>query len=216
MKKLINIACRVFRGIMRHGETLTQRATRGAVWMTMGSGSEQAIQMLQTLVLVRLLERHDFGVFRVAMITMISLRVFTNTGFNQAIIQRKKLNREMLDTAWVIQIARNMLQLLALYLAADWIAGFFNEPRIALMLRVVSIQFIFLALYNPGVQVVVRDMNFNLQPDRRNGHHRRRAILEKLLGAGCWRTGSRTGQSCWIIHHITISPAIAVSLASCG
>lgn len=160
MRKLAEIFGRLFRGLMGQGENLTQKAVRGAVWVVMSSGFEQLFGFVQTVILVRLLAPLDFGVFRVAAIAVAWCKMLTDTGFSEALVQRKEVNDEVLDTAWVIQIVRNLLQFLVVYLAAGAVAAFFNEPRVALMLRVIAIKFLFLAFRNPGVPLVRRAMNF--------------------------------------------------------
>lgn len=151
---------RFWTGLAQSGRTLTQRTARGVAWVMMSSACEQVIGLVQTLIIVRLLSTLHLGIYRIAGIAIIYCRILTETGFSQALVQRAEINREVLDTAWIVQIARNAAQFAALFLLAGPIAAYCRTPAVAPVLQVIAFRFVFLAFRNPAVALMKREMKF--------------------------------------------------------
>ncbi len=132
----------VARGLWSDGGSLGQKAVRGGIWV-LGSGTVILILgTVQTIILVRLLVPDDFGVMRVTGFVLAAIATFTATGMGAAIIQRKEVSRETLDTAWSIGIIRNMGLFLAVFSVAPCVARFYQNPLTSPILRLVSVRFL--------------------------------------------------------------------------
>lgn len=119
--------------------SLKSRVIKSGGWVFGGKVAGQGLSLLRMIILARLLAPRDFGLFGIVMLALATMRTFTNTGFDQALIQRQDETEGHLDTAWTIQILRGFVLAGAVFLAAPLLASFFNEPLATPMLRVVCL-----------------------------------------------------------------------------
>lgn len=100
----------------------------GAAWMLGYKAAERSISLLSTIILVRLLAPHDFGIVAMAMAMVSLFQLISAFGFDIVIIQRQDAGREHYDTAWTFQVLFGFLIAFLLILGAVPTAAFYNEP----------------------------------------------------------------------------------------
>jgi len=88
---------------------LSQRTMHGGVWIFALRIANRLLQFFLTVVLARLLAPDDFGLFGIALLSLVSLDSLTQTGFDLAVIQKDGDIGPYLDSAWTIQILRGVL-----------------------------------------------------------------------------------------------------------
>ncbi len=142
--------------------SLRQQAIRGMVWSLIQRWGGQAITFVVFLLLARLLEVKAFGLVALGMVFVGFVQVFTDQGFWDAIIQRPELDQEYLDTAFWVNIVIATLLTLGTVAAAGIIAGFFEEPALAPVLRWLSLSFLVNALSSVQDALLTRDMKFRV------------------------------------------------------
>ncbi len=120
---------------------MSQKAARSGVWVFGSFGFSKILFFVQTIILVRLLTPEDFGLMGICYVAIAGMAVFTNTGFNQALIQRKDYNDDVLNTAWVISVLRGIVLFLLLFIFAPFIARFYDNTQIEPILRVIAFSF---------------------------------------------------------------------------
>lgn len=135
----------------------------GGLWTLGLRLSSRALGFVRTVVLARLLFPADFGLIAMAMLFVTGLESVTQTGLQQALIQRKTGVRECLDTAWTVTLARSLVLCLVLVAAAPFVADFFAEPRLTGILRVVSLSVLFGGFANIGIVYFQKDLAFGRQ-----------------------------------------------------
>lgn len=150
----------LLRGLWSQEGTLGQKAVRGGFWVMGSTGVGRMLGMVQTIILVRLLVPEDFGIMRVAGFLLAAMMTFTETGMSAAVIQRKDIDDATLDTAWTIQIVREMILFAAVFLVAPWAARFYENPVICPILRVVGLRFLIGAFDNIGVALLRKELDF--------------------------------------------------------
>jgi O-antigen/teichoic acid export membrane protein len=116
--------------------------------------------LLRSIVLARLLTPADFGLMGLASLTTAALLVFTETGIYMALLQRKTLDRETEDTAWLIMAGRGVVLGLILLFMAPWIARFFAQQQLGPVLRALAGLFVLTGLNSLSVIEVQRDLRF--------------------------------------------------------
>lgn len=100
----------------------------------------------------------------VGLLTLSGFERLSKLGLNEALIQRKESDIDPhLNTAWVMKIGRGMAIATVAFLVAPYVAGFFNEPRATDIIRVISLSPVVLALQNPGVVYLQKDLQFHKQ-----------------------------------------------------
>ncbi len=105
-----------------------------------------AIQLVGSLVVARLLSPTDFGLFAIAgsvVAVSSSLREF---GITNYLIQLPTLDRVSLGRAVAFTMSVSLACGLPLFLFRDGIAGFFGDPRIAMLIAILSLSFLLVPL----------------------------------------------------------------------
>jgi lipopolysaccharide exporter len=147
-------------GLMGSGGSLSQQIARGGVWVFASYGIQQALSMARSIVLARLLTPADFGIMGMASLSLALLTVFTETGIWSALIQRSDLDQPTLNTAWVISAVRGTILGLVTLGAAPWVGGFFGEPLLVPMLRVMALSFVLSGFNSLGLVLLQKDLDF--------------------------------------------------------
>jgi len=142
------------------GKTLSQRAARSGIWLMIFQIFNQGFRLIRTLILARLLVPEDFGLVGIAMISISLLDVFSQTGFRQALVQKRGDIKDYLDTAWTISIIRGMVLFGVLFFSAPFIAQFFNNPKAALVIQVMAASLALAGFTNIGIIYFIKELKF--------------------------------------------------------
>lgn len=94
-----------------------------------------------TAVLARLLSPSDFGLVGMAMVITAFITVFKDLGTAAAVIQRKKLSETLLSSIFWVNTVFGFIMMVLLFALASVCAGVYHEPRIAPLLRMLSVTF---------------------------------------------------------------------------
>jgi len=136
---------------------------RGGFWVFALRILDRLFKLVRTIVLARLLAPKDFGLFGIALLAMSALETFSQTGFQQALIQTKRDIRPYLDTAWTVQVIRGAVLALILFGIGPYVAAFFGEPAAVALLRVLGLSMLFQGFANIGVVYFQKELEFHKQ-----------------------------------------------------
>lgn len=145
------------------GNRLSQRVTRSGIWLLATRLSARSIWFIRTIILARLLAPEDFGIMGIALVAISAFQVFTQTGFQTALIQKKERADEYLDTAWIVSVLRGAILSLILFLAAPYVAIFFNQEGTELVLKVLILTVFISNTANIGIIHFRRNLEFRKQ-----------------------------------------------------
>jgi O-antigen/teichoic acid export membrane protein len=159
----MSVLQRTFANLVRDTGTLPQKVVRSGVWIGVSFSLEKILSTVQQIVLARLLLPSDFGLLSIALLTIGTLDVFTQTGVEAAVIQRREVDDRTLNTGWTIAVCRASVLFLLLYAAAPYIAGFFQAPRAEALLRALAFTLLLDGTANIGTLQFNRDLNFRRQ-----------------------------------------------------
>jgi PST family polysaccharide transporter len=140
--------------------SLRRKAAIGVVWSVIQKWGREAISFVTLIALSRLLAPEAFGLVALASAFMVLVEVFLDQGFGAAIVQRADLEREHLDTAFWISILSGILLTVGGIAASGFLAAFFEEPRLAAIVRWLSIGFILVALSRTQAAILQRELAF--------------------------------------------------------
>jgi lipopolysaccharide exporter len=140
------------------GATIAQKVGRGGAWSLALRVLTRLLRLLQTVVLARLLLPADFGLVGVGLLLVATLETLTQPGFAEALIQKEGDVEPCLDTAWTAGLIRAGLLGSILFFSAPLAVGFFGEPRVAPILRVLALSFALRGCANVGVVLFRRDL----------------------------------------------------------
>jgi PST family polysaccharide transporter/lipopolysaccharide exporter len=142
--------------------TVLQRTVKSGIWMSATKLSLRMSQIVMLVVLARLLPPAAFGLVGIALLTVSAMRKFTRIGLNAALIQQEDDDvDEYLNTAWCLTVGRGVLIFGVLYLAAPYLASFFDEPQATTLIRVLGLSPVLKGLRNPGVVYFQKDLEYH-------------------------------------------------------
>ena len=119
-----------------------------------------AITFASTVVLARLLTPAQVGVFSLSMALLAVLGIVRDFGVSEYLIQERELTPARVATAFGVALAVGWPLALAVYCSRDLVAGFFNEPLVADVLAVLSLQMALVPITSPVFALLNRELDF--------------------------------------------------------
>jgi O-antigen/teichoic acid export membrane protein len=139
---------------------LIRAAGIGAVFNIFGGVWQTFVRLGASVFLARLLSPADFGIYGIAMLTKTFIENMGNVGMGAGLIAKKEIDEKDLNTCfWSIALVRVCLLALAL-LGAPLAGIFFNEPKMVMPLRVVSLTFVLTVLGVVSSKILDRKLKF--------------------------------------------------------
>ncbi len=149
--------------LARPGKNLSQRAVVSGFWVLLLKAVQQLFNSVRLVILARLLSPQDFGLMGIALLSMTTLETLSQTGFQQALIQKKCNIKPYLDSAWTVLILRSLILFTTLYLIAPYTAIFFGIPEAKPMIQVIGFSTILQAFTNIGIIHFQKELEFDKQ-----------------------------------------------------
>ncbi|PSB49413.1 MOP flippase family protein [Chamaesiphon polymorphus] len=140
--------------------SIRDKAVKGIVWSAIENWGSQAGSLLVFFVLARLLKPEAFGLVAFASIFLAFMQIFLNQGFAQALVQRRELDPEHLDTAFWTNLTIGVALTLIGYTSASPIAQLFRQPELAPILQGFSLLCIITAFGNVQQAILERNLAF--------------------------------------------------------
>jgi len=139
---------------------LGKKVVKGLGWLTGLSVASRILLSIRVIILARLLSPGDIGLFGMAMLTLAMMDSLTQQGMSAALVQKDGDIRPYLGSAYSVKILRGILMGVLLYLSASYVAGFFHEPRVEPLLKVLSLVPVLSGLSNIGIIYFTRELDF--------------------------------------------------------
>lgn len=122
--------------------TIKKEAAKSVIWSTIERFSVQGVQFAVSIVIARLLFPSDYGLIAMLSIFMALAQTFVDSGFANALIQKKNKTDADFNTVFYFNIGISVLVYFLLYITAPYIASFYNEPELKLITRIISLGFV--------------------------------------------------------------------------
>ena len=142
-------------------DNLKQKVKKGIFWSIFDKGGTQVIQFVINIAMARILLPEDYGlVGLLAVFILISVSI-TSSGFPQALIQRgKDVSQIEYNSVFAFNIFISLLCYGILYIGSPLIANYFNDPRLILLTKALSLNIVFLALGIIPNTILSKKLNF--------------------------------------------------------
>lgn len=145
-----------------HEQTLAQRTVNGLKWNYIYMVLNVIVQIISTVVLARLLNPSDYGLIAMANVIFGFGSYFAQLGIGPAIIQKKNLDSSDIITAYVIAIISSVFLALLLFILAPLVTFIFPNASVVIILRVMSINFVFSSVSMVSISLLRKDFRFFL------------------------------------------------------
>lgn len=140
--------------------TIKQKISSGLKWSAFSKGVSQLVSWGVTIYVIRLLEPSDYGLMAMVSVVIAFLSTFNEFGLGTALVQSKELDDEGIGAVYGAMLLVGAALSALLALASPWIALFFNEPRLEILIAVAGIQFLMNAATIVPESMMRRNMTF--------------------------------------------------------
>jgi O-antigen/teichoic acid export membrane protein len=124
------------------GDGLGARVRQAVIWRSGSQIVAQAITWGSTLIVIRLLEPGDYGLFAMGQVVLAFLSFLNGYGFASALIQSETVDKFRIRQAFGLLLLMNGGLAAMQLMAAPLVADYYNQPIIADILRVQALIFL--------------------------------------------------------------------------
>lgn len=119
--------------------SLKQKTVSGVWWSGIERFSVQGMQFLIQIVMARLLLPSDYGMIGMLIVFLAVAQTFIDSGFSNALIQKKDRDNTDYSTVFYFNVVVGILAYGLTFLAAPYIALFYQMPDLELVMRVIAV-----------------------------------------------------------------------------
>jgi O-antigen/teichoic acid export membrane protein len=137
-------------------------AAKGLFWSAMERFGAQGIQFVFGIMITRILLPEDFGLVGMILIFMAVGQTLVDSGFGSALIWKKDPTPADYSTVFYFNISFSLVLYILFFLLAPFIAGFYDEPQLTNLIRVLCLNFIILSFSLIQQTVLQKRVDFKL------------------------------------------------------
>lgn len=140
--------------------SLRKQAARGVFWSAARNWGYQISSLVVFAVLSRLLTPEAFGLVALATLFIEFTKLITEQGMADALVQRKNLEPEHLDTAFWVSLGFGTGLTIIMASTSGLVANLVNEPDVAPILAWLSLRLAISGLSNVQMALLARELRF--------------------------------------------------------
>lgn len=122
--------------------SIKQRTLKGILWNAIEKFLVKGTSFAISIFLARILSPSDYGLIGMLAVFIALSNVFIESGFVKALIQKQDCTDTDYSTAFYSNLGMAVFIYIILFLAAPYVALFYNEPQLCDILRILSINFV--------------------------------------------------------------------------
>ena len=129
-------------------------------------GSQVAMQIItwtSTILVVRLLEPTDYGLFAMTQVVLTALAFLNGQSFATSLVQTDKVDERRIGQIFGLLLAFNGTMAVIQFISAPLAAAYFREPQVAEMLRIQAIIFLTVPFTALPSELLARRLEFRKQ-----------------------------------------------------
>lgn len=130
------------------------------IWRLAERFGAKLVEFVVSIVLARLLEPTVYGTIALVTVFTTILQVFVDSGFGNALIQKKNADDLDFSTVFYFNIAICTILYMGMFFASPYIAVFYGDAELTLVVRVLSLTLIISGVKNVQQAYVSRMMQF--------------------------------------------------------
>ena len=112
---------------------------RNFVWRFAERCGAQLVTFIVSIVLARILQPEDYGTVALVTVFTTILQVFVDSGLGTALIQKKNADDLDFSSVFFFNFAVCLILYLGMFIAAPFIAEFYNDASLTHVVRVISL-----------------------------------------------------------------------------
>ncbi|HLJ68842.1 MAG TPA: lipopolysaccharide biosynthesis protein [Chloroflexota bacterium] len=142
------------------GRLLGALPREGAFWVLVAAGAPKAVGPIVTIGLRRFLGPGASGIYDLAATPYNFLNNFRNFGTGPALVYERVVSRQIVNTAWTLNMIFSVLVTLVAQLIAHPVALYYHHPEVEGVFRVLSIAYVFASITSVHSFLLMRDFDF--------------------------------------------------------
>lgn len=139
---------------------LVKQGFSAVKWGAISSVARFGLQIFAQAIMARALGPEIYGIFGMGLVVLTFANFFAEFGFGWSLIFRRDLQPEDIRFAFTCQIVSGGLVACALFAAAGWIAIYFHEPRVEVVVQWIAGTCFISAATAPSINLLSREMRF--------------------------------------------------------
>lgn len=171
-----------------HSE-LVHRILAGTRWAAILRFSAQVFSWLSTIIVVRFISPTDYGLNNMLQSPLEVMMLLSTIGLDIALVQSKKLEQDEIRSVFGWLLVVNGCLFLAYFFGGSLLAGYFNEPRLEMLARVLAFVFLLAPFRVIPNALLDRELKFKLRAQVELGATVCSVLLTlglAIMGAGVW------------------------------
>jgi teichuronic acid exporter len=147
---------------MIESSNLKGAAAKGLFWSAMDRFGGQGIQFVFGILITRILLPADYGLVGMILIFWAVGQTLVDSGFGSALIWKKNPTSADYSTVFYFNVSISIILYFIFYLLAPMIAGFYDEPKLVGLIRILCLNFILLSFGLIQQVVLQKKVDFKL------------------------------------------------------
>ena len=143
--------------------SLKQKTVSGLLWSFIDTFAGQGLTLIVGIILARILSPREFGLIGMITVFIAVSESFINSGFSSALIRKKDCTNIDFSTVFYFNLAAGILFFLILFFTAPFIASFFDEPQLTVIVQVLGIVLIIDSFTLIQRTILTKRIDFKLQ-----------------------------------------------------
>ena len=144
-------------------EGFAQRVRSALAWRYGGQVAAQFITWSSTILVVRLLDPADYGLFAMSQVVVTALAFLNGYGFAGALIQKDEIGDRDIGQAFGLLLLTNTLLAAVQFAIAPLAAEYFDQPLLTRMLRIQVLLFLVVPFIALPDALLARRISFRFQ-----------------------------------------------------
>jgi O-antigen/teichoic acid export membrane protein len=137
---------------------------RSAVYWRAGSQiAAQLVMWSATILVVRLLDPHDYGLFAMSQVVLVAFNFLNGYSYATSLIQAKSISPHRIAQVFGMLILLNLLLAIAQFVVAPFAADYYGQPIITTMLRVQCLLYLTTPFIALPTALLARTLDFRKQ-----------------------------------------------------
>ena len=184
--------------------SLKKQAIAGVKWTFVQQFSVQIINFSVQIVLARLLMPEMFGLIAMVVIFISIGQALMDGGMTSSLIRTNNPDQLDYSTVFITNIIMSLVVYGVVFIAAPYIALFYNQEILTNIIRILSLTFVIRALVAVHMAKLTKEMNFKLQMKLQ--------IPSTILASAVGITMAYKGYGVWSLVWLNLVQAISFTV----
>jgi O-antigen/teichoic acid export membrane protein len=146
---------------LKDSSELRKSVIKGGVFLFGGNVAENGLRFIRNMILTRMIAPNEFGVVAILLAMNQLFNSLTQIGIKEAIIQNEKGGtKTFLDAAFWLSTIRGVCLFAVAFLAAPFIAGFYQKPYITHLLQIAFLDLLFSSINSVRAFAIMKEMKY--------------------------------------------------------